>query len=88
MDRAERGGVALHTVQFGQERAANRAPGDVRAYCFVRGGLELAVEVLIQGKIGWVHDQPASIARSFMRALKTCDFEVPSAIPSSRATSL
>ena len=31
---------------------------------------------------------PRRKARSFMRALNTCDFEVPSAMPSSLATSL
>ena len=50
-------------------------------------GFERRVDVFVEDDLVRVHGY-LSMARSFSRALNTCDFEVPSAMPSISAISL
>src|SRR5207247_1395662 len=90
--RIERGRDAPDLAQVVDGRAARRAIGEMPLDLGLRRGVELAVDQLVQDRFVGVHacltvHLPSS-ARSFTRALNTCDFDVPSAMPSRAPTSL
>src|SRR2546423_1602131 len=89
----ERRGRAPNLAEIVDDRAALRALRDMPLHVRPLGRTERVVDVIVDRDIVRVHTtagharRPRSI-RSFARALNTCDFEVPSAMPSRFATSL
>ena len=83
-DAGEVGHQRLAAGTAGQVRLEGGTPG-VRPINVVRGPCAVHVfieHVVVQFAAHWL-----SIARSFMRALCTCDFDVPSETPRILATS-
>ena len=69
------------------ERAALGARREVPLHFGALAPRKRLVDVVVDDDFVRVHVYRSS-ARSFARALNTCDFDVPSAMPSSDATSL
>ena len=90
----ERRRRAEHLAQIVGELPAGRARGQVLLDLAPLDRVQRLFDVSVDGgfvrmhNVGGPQARRPNSARSFMRALNTCDFDVPSAIPSSSPTSL
>src|SRR2546422_4757278 len=85
--QVERSRRAAKLAQIVDQRAALRAARDMMVDVGPFGRRQRIVDIVVDDDLVRVHGYRNS-ARSFARALKTCDFEVPSAMPSRLPTSL
>lgn len=82
----KRGSRARQLAQFVDQIAAHVAPAEVLFDCEPFGRFKLSVDVIAQNEFIWMHGYLSS-ARSLWRALKTCDFDVPTEMSSISAIS-
>src|SRR5262245_4222253 len=87
LPQVERSGDAPDLAEVVDELPAFGAAGKVSVGPGPRRGVERSVDVIRDDVFFEVHGY-FNKARSFIRALNTCDFDVPSAMPSRSATSL
>jgi hypothetical protein len=91
LERRQRGGGLANLSQIRDQTAARGAVRDVPLDGQPDIGRRRTVRVVVQLEVVGMHvgrSFGVSQSRSFMRALNTCDLEVPSAMPSMRPTSL